>query len=243
MKLSLTALAAMTLVLAGPASAVTVVVDNFNLESQAVSAPDYLISVSAGSVGAAGLRTVAHELISGSACDNTHGCPSPTTGGGLSYAVVGPEPDPLLPTGFFASNLSSSNSDAYNSKVTVSWTLPSNFLGLAAADPLALKFDRISLDQASTATLSFAATSWASTLMPATVGVTSFLLSADQLAAINGGGELMLSFTGPVGYDLAIDNVRFETPSAVPEVSTSLMWLAGLAGMLSLRRRTARQGA
>ena len=225
-------LAALTLVLAGPASAVTVMVDDFSVEDQAVSAPDYWTSTSAGEISPGVLRTMTHQLMDGSACDNSFAC---SGAGGLSYAFAGPN--------FSGGNLSSSNTDAYNSKVTVSWTLPTDFLGLAAAGPLALKFDRSGLDQASTATLSFASTTWASTLMPATVGVTSFLLSADQLAAINGGGELMLSFTGPVGYDLAIDNVRFESPSPVPEVSTSLMWLAGLAGMVSLRRRTARQGA
>jgi len=234
MKLSLSALAAMTLVLAGPASAVTVMVDDFSAEDQAVSAPDYSTSTSAGDVSPGVQRTMTHLLMGGNACDNSYAC---SGGGGLSYAVAGPGP------GYGGGNLSSSNTDAYNSKVTVAWTLPSNFLGLAAADPLALKFDRASLDQASSATLSFAGTTWASTLMPATVGVTSFLLSTAQLTAINGGGELMLSFTGPVGYDLTIDNVRFESPSPVPEVSTSLMWLAGLAGMLSLRRRTARQAA
>jgi hypothetical protein len=240
MKRSLTAFATLTLVLAGPASAVTILVDDFNVENQAVSAPDYVTSTSAGTVGAAGARTITHELGLGVAIDNS---PSQGGAGGLSFATVGPD--------YANSTLMSHNGDGYTSQVTLSWTVSNGFLNLASGGPLALTFDvkDTSLDTShlGIAALSFNNVALGSTAVPYShlgSNIASISLDAAQLSTINHGGTLVLSFTNPaVGYDMTVDNVRFETPSPVPEVSTSLMLLAGLAGMAGLRRRTAHQAA
>jgi len=221
---TLIASAALTAGLVGQAGAVaTVLVDNFEEFDQFVwtHPEDYPTTETSAAMVNGLTRTVTHAYAGPLGAAETH------------FLSTGPN--------FDSGHLSVSNG-TFASTGTVSWALTAPFLSGISAGVTALKFDVVESDALLvTATLKLNAMTLGSQSFGAP-GVVSFALGASQSSSIAAGGMLSLVFTGPltgpVAYDMTIDNVRFEV-SPVPETSTALMMLAGLLAAASLRRRLA----
>ena len=160
----------------------------------------------------------------------------------VTHAYASPPADPMdgwLTTGpgFDNGQLSLAN-DVLSAIGTVSWALPAAFIPATSSGVMTLNFDVLLSDLLVNATLKLGTTTLGAQAFGGP-GPVSFALGASQDVINAWGGTLALVFSGPAGYDMTIDNVRFEAMAPVPENSTALMLLAGLLATAGLRRRMA----
>jgi len=179
-------------------------------------------------------RTVTHELLLGS----NAGPPSP---GAQSNARVG--------VGFPPGTLAITNTSGRDSKVVVSWALPAAFIPDASTlGPARLAFDLLLTDQSVSADLYFDDNLFGTLALAQYNGIAAypvlapvskyFALTAAQQNQIAASTDkvLRLELNGPTGWDLRIDNLRFEVPEP-GSLPLAALALAGAAA--ALRRRKA----
>jgi len=203
----------------GNASAVVVLVDDFN-------APDLTLfdTVGADAVAAVAnqnpVRTVSHELLTA------------TNNGGLQSSVL------IGSNAFPVGVLQMSNANSIDSQVKVSWSLvagsvPTNL-------PVFFFFDIVESD-AVQKTISFSLDGGATTFANYSVGAATnqpllFGVNAAQQAALNAGGTLTMIVDGGNGWDLSLDSFGFSIPEPT---SLALAGLALLGAGVASRRRQA----
>ncbi len=185
----------------------------------------------AGAVNPAGTvlgRTVTALLTQGS---NAGAPPVVPAGAGANVRI-----NQFSPPGTFAV----SNSSSANSVVTVSWTLPLNFIP-APVSPLgevSIVFDLLFSDIMPTvASFSYDGVTLGSLIMPIVTPVTqpgvkqSFALTAAQQLTISSGNNKVftMSLTGPQDWDFRMDNFGFEVPEpgTLPLVAFALVGVVG----------------
>ncbi len=217
---SLVAAAAAAL-FAGNASALVVLVDNFD-------SPDLYMfdgtlgggAVSAGPTLPNG-RTVTHELLVGPA----------TQTGNFSNVRIG---STTFPVGILAV----ANEPSINSEATVTWTLPANLVPLSSVTPASLLFEIVFSDLNTTFELYAGATLVGVFNIPASTTnlPVSFGLTPAQQDLLAVGSTMSIHLNGPTGWDLQLDSIGFVLPEPT---SMALAGLALLGAGLASRRRKA----
>ena len=177
-------------------------------------------------------RRVTHELLQG----GNAGPPSP---GAQSNAKVS--------SGFPPGTLAITNTSGRDSKVTIEWTMPSAFIPSSfAVSPASVAFDLLLNDQDVVAELFYNNVLFDTRTLAAYDGIAGFpvlvplttyfsLTSAQQDTISSPGNQVLkLVLNGPTGWDLRLDNLRFELPEPG---SLPLVALALVGAALALSRR------
>ena len=173
-------------------------------------------------------RTVTHQLVQGT-----------NTGGMRSNVAVA--------VGFPPGTLVIQNGSGRDAVVSIEWTLPAAFIPNALTQTSAsVAFDLLLTDQSVVAELFYDNLLFGARTLTAYNGITGyavpvpratyFELTAAQQNAISSSDNqvLKLVLNGPTGWDLRLDNLRFELPEPG---SLPLVCLALAGVVLALRRR------
>jgi len=181
-------------------------------------------------------RTVMHELLLG-----TNGGPP----------IAGAQSNATVSQGIPPGTLSISNSSGRDSRVTVSWTLPSSFIpNFSTLGPASLAFDLLLTDQNVIADMYFDGALFGTRTLMQYDGIAGYpvlaplaqyfsLTAAQQdLIAASSNKVLMLQLNGPTGWDLRLDNLRFEIPEP-GSLPLAALALAGAAAALRRRKASA----
>lgn len=178
-------------------------------------------------------RKVTHELLLGS----NGGPPSP--GAQSNARVAG---------GFPPGTLAITNTSGRDSKVTIEWTLPAAFIPSSfVVNPVSVVFDLLLTDQDVVAELFYNEVLFGTRTLAAYNGIaafpvlvpklTSFELTSAQQNTVSGSSQVLkLVLNGPNGWDLRLDNLRFELPEPG---SLPLVALALVGAVAALNRRKA----
>ena len=221
---------------ASPASALSLVIDDFNQPAGQVTASDSAVGGGYAALFSHVLtgQIAVKRLVEENLLANSLALANPTVvtvGGGSN--------------GFF----NTSHDTGADSDVRITWTIAAFAPGAGTA---ALEFNVLFSNVGTPGTpldLAFEfrdagnVLQWTKNGQIGSVAATSvsYGLLASEASSMVAGGQLQLVLSGTPGYDLVFDQFNFVT-TAVPEPGTPLLWAAGLAGMGVLCRARQRQG-
>ena len=220
-KLSQLAIALAASVAFSNASAIVIIIDDFN-------SPDQFIADQAGGgataqFAAGGVpynRYLSHELLAG---------PNNTAGSGSSVTIG----SQAFPVG----SLEVANANGRDSVVLVGWTIPNGLILDSSNGPASFLFNVLLSDgNPTSAGLFFNNNPLGSFVIPAntTNQFLAFNVTAAQQNMVNLGGNLELRLNGETGWDMSIDSLGVRIPEPA---SIALVGLALLAAGVASRRR------